>query len=230
MIWRPGRRPTQIKGIRMKNERQKRENRKGIPLIFSIIFVFCILGTVIFSVSRRISVEMSASAIDNLSESLSLIKGTMEVLLNKDAEFQKLIVRELTTLEDPQDFILSYERNHSMVKMSLIRSGETEGISSTGDPFSEEGLDFSAGNTVGELPLSQSYLNDMGTWAYTIKCPVLKDGSEIATLYAEYVYDSFEEAMPHAFYNNQAMLYIMDSKSERLVLKPRGIGERNAGT
>ena len=139
MIWRPGRRPTQIKGIRMKNERQKRENRKGIPLIFSIIFVFCILGTVIFSVSRRISVEMSASAIDNLSESLSLIKGTMEVLLNKDAEFQKLIVRELTTLEDPQDFILSYERNHSMVKMSLIRSGETEGISSTGDPFSEEG-------------------------------------------------------------------------------------------
>ena len=229
MIWRPGRRPTQIKGIRMKNERQKRENRKGIPLIFSIIFVFCILGTVIFSVSRRISVEMSASAIDNLSESLSLIKGTMEVLLNKDAEFQKLIVRELTTLEDPQDFILSYERNHSMVKMSLIRSGETEGISSTGDPFSEEGLDFSAGNTVGELPLSQSYLNDMGTWAYTIKCPVLKDGSEIATLYAEYVYDSFEEAMPHAFYNNQAMLYIMDSKSERLVLKPRGIGERNAG-
>ena len=83
MIWRPGRRPTQIKGIRMKNERQKRENRKGIPLIFSIIFVFCILGTVIFSVSRRISVEMSASAIDNLSESLSLIKGTMEVLLDR---------------------------------------------------------------------------------------------------------------------------------------------------
>ena len=213
----------------MKDKIKKSENGRGIPLIVSIIIVFCILGTFVFSVSRKISMEMSSSAIGNLSESLSLIKGTIEVLLNKDAEFQTLIAQELTTLEDPEGFILSYQRNRSMVKMSLIFSGESEGISNNGEVFSEEGLDFSSGNTVEGLPLSQSYLNDMGTWAYTFKCPVEKDGREIATLYTEYIYDSFEEAMPHSFYNNMAMLYIMDAKSERLVLKPRGIGERNAG-
>ncbi|MDE6815610.1 MAG: response regulator [Lachnospiraceae bacterium] len=213
----------------MKDKIKKSESGRGIPLIVSIIIVFCILGTFVFSVSRKISMEMSSSAIGNLSESLSLIKGTIEVLLNKDAEFQTLIAQELTTLEDPEGFILSYQRNRSMVKMSLIFSGESEGISNNGEVFSEEGLDFSSGNTVEGLPLSQSYLNDMGTWAYTFKCPVEKDGREIATLYTEYIYDSFEEAMPHSFYNNMAMLYIMDAKSERLVLKPRGIGERNAG-
>ena len=40
----------------------------------------------------------------------------------------------------------------------------------------------------------------------------------IATLYIEYVYDSFDESLPDGFYNGKAMLYIMDSKSERLVL------------
>ena len=132
----------------MKDKIKKSENGRGIPLIVSIIIVFCILGTFVFSVSRKISMEMSSSAIGNLSESLSLIKGTIEVLLNKDAEFQTLIAQELTTLEDPEGFILSYQRNRSMVKMSLIFSGESEGISNNGEVFSEEGLDFSSGNTV----------------------------------------------------------------------------------
>ena len=93
----------------MKDKIKKSENGRGIPLIVSIIIVFCILGTFVFSVSRKISMEMSSSAIGNLSESLSLIKGTIEVLLNKDAEFQTLIAQELTTLEDPEGFILSYQ-------------------------------------------------------------------------------------------------------------------------
>ncbi len=116
-----------------------------------------------------------------------------------------------------------------MVKMSLIFSGETEGIDSSGEVFTEEGLDFSAGKTVGELPVSESYVNDMGTWAYTMKCPVIREDQEIATLYIEYIYDSFEDTLPEEFYNGSAMLYIMDADSERLVLKPKGVGERNAG-
>ena len=76
-----------------------------------------------------------------------------------------------------------------MVKMSLVLKGKTEGISNTGEVFSEEELDFSAGGTVDELQISQSYVNYMGTWAYTMKCPVVKDGREIAALYIEYTYD-----------------------------------------
>ncbi len=62
-----------------------------------------------------------------------------------------------------------------------------------------------------------------------MKCPVFKNGKEIATLYIEYIFDSIEESLPDGFYNGKAMLYIMDAESERLVLKPRGKGQRDAG-
>ncbi len=213
----------------MKKTQHKNKKDRGIPLLFSIIFVFCILGTVVFSVSRKVSVEMSHSAIQNLSESLDLMKGTIEAILTKEAEFQKLIAQEIATIENPEQFIRSYHKNETMVKMSLILAGKTEGISNQGEVFSEEELDFSFEKTVNGLPISESYLNYMGTWAYTMKCPVIKEGQNIATLYIEYVYDSFDKSLPNGFYNGKAMLYIMDAKTERLVLKPKGMGQRDAG-
>ncbi len=217
--------------IKVEKKRNKSGKNREVSLLLSIILVFCILGGVVFSVSRRITGEMSASAIHNLSESLALIKGTVEAVLVKEAEFQKMIAQEILTTDNPEAFLSasSYKKNRTMVKLSVILSGKTEGISNTGEVFTEEGLDFSAGYMVDELPVSQSYINDMGTWAYTIKCPVKKGYEQIATLYIEYIYDSFEEILPGEFYNGSAMLYIMDGKSERLVLKPRGMGERNAG-
>ena len=128
---------------------------------------------------------MSASAVQNLSESLDLMKGTIEAILTKEAEFQQMVAREIAVIEDPEQFILSYDKNQTMVKMSLIRAGETEGISNSGEVFSEDELDFSLGRTVGGLPISQSYLNYMGTWAYSMKCPVVSEGQEIGTLYVE---------------------------------------------
>ncbi len=213
----------------MKKKWNRRRTDKEIPLLFSIILVFFMLGVVVFSVSRKITKEMSDSAIQNLSESLDLMKGTLETILVKEAEFQKLIAQEIAAMDNPGEFIHSYNRNHTMVKISLVPAGKKEGVSNTGEAFSEEGLDFSAGETIDGLPFSRSYINYMGTWAYSMKCPVKKDGQEIATLYIEYVYDSFDESLPDGFYNGKAMLYIMDSKSERLVLKPKGMGERNAG-
>ena len=202
---------------------------KGISLFLSIILVFGILGTVVFLVAGRISREMSQSAIQNLSESLDLIQCTIEAILNNEAEFQTLIARELAQAEDPEQYIRSYEKNQIMAKLSLILSGETEGISNTGEVFSDADLDFSAGRMVNNLPVSKSYLNFMGTWAYSIKCPVVRDGQEIGTLYVEYIYDSLDKSLPDSFYNGNATLYIMDAESERFVLKPKGMGKRNAG-
>ncbi len=213
----------------MKKEQIGKKTDKGISLLLSIILVFCILGVVVFSVSRKISKEMSASAVQNLSESLDMLKCTIEAILNTEAEFQKLMAKEIAGLEDPEAYILSYEKNQTMIKISLIREGETEGISNTGEVFSEEGLDFSIGATVEGLEISQSYVNHMGTWAYTMKCPVVKDGEKTATLYIEYIYDSLDDSLPNGFYAQRAMLYIMDANTERLVLKPKGMGERNAG-
>ena len=206
---------------------QKR-NRKN-SLLVSIIIVFCILGAVVFSVARKTAAEMSASAINNLRDSLVLVKGTIEAILIKEAEFQEFIAQEVAVSEDPYEFVLSYERNQTITKVSLILEGDTEGISNTGEAFSEDTLDFSSRKKVGNLLITQAYLNDMGTWAYTMKCPVMKEGKEMGALYIEYIFDSFEMTLPDNLYNGKAMLYVMDSKSERLVLKPTGMGERDAG-
>ncbi len=213
----------------MKNIPNTQKKRRGLSLLLSIILVFCMFGAIIFSVSRKTAREMSESAIQNLSESLDLIQSTIEAILRSEAEFQTLIAQEIARVDDPEAYIRAYEKNQTMSKMSLILSGKTEGVSNTGDLFTEGGLDFSAGGTVMGLPVSQSYLNYMGTWSYTIKCPVERDGREIGTLYAEYIYDAVDRSLPEGFYNKQASLYVMDAESQRFVLKPKGMGQRSAG-
>lgn len=209
--------------------KKRTKRRRNGSLLVSIIVVFCILGAVVFSVARKTAAEMSASAINNLRDSLVLVKGTIEAILMKEAEFQEFIAQEVSVSKDPYDFVLSYERNQTIAKVSLILEGESEGISNTGEAFSEDALDFSSEKKVGNLLITQAYLNDMGTWAYTMKCPVMKEGKEMAALYIEYIFDSFEMTLPDNLYDGKAMLYVMDSKSERLVLKPTGMGERDAG-
>ncbi len=214
----------------MKEKPDKREQRRGGPLLLSILLVFCVFGTVVYTVARRTSREMSAAAIQNLSESLDLIQCTIEAILNNEADFQALIAQEAARAEDPEEFILSASSSRTMVKLSLIPAGRTQGISNSGEAFTAEGLDFSAGGMVAGMPISRSYVNHMGTWAYTMKCPVERDGRELGTLYVEYVYDTIDRALPsEGFYNKQATLYIMDAQSERFVLKPKGMGQRSAG-
>lgn len=212
----------------MDKEKKKGFDR-GKALIISVVMFFIILGAVVFSVSRRITEEMSSSAIGNLSESLDLIKGTIETMLKMEADYQTLMAQELAASGNPEEFIRFYDQNRTMVKVSVTEPGESEGMSSTGEVFTTEGLDFSVGKTVGELKVSRAYLNSMGTWAYTMECPVPEDEGQKGTLYVEYVYDSFDEALPDNFYNTNATLYIMDLKSQRFVLKPKGMGERDAG-
>ncbi|MCI9417077.1 MAG: response regulator [Eubacterium sp.] len=198
-------------------------------IIIPILLVFCILAGFVFSVAKSISEEMSESAILNLGESLNLIKGTVETLYKREAEYQKLIAEEIAVMDEPEKFILSYHRDKTIVKISWVPKGKTEGVSNNGEKFSPKELDFSGGYAIEGLPVSTSYINDIGTWAYTMKCPVEREGVELATLYVEYIFDSFDEALPEKFYNGMASLYIMDTNSERFVLKPKGIGERDAG-
>lgn len=213
----------------MRKKQGGRKMNKGISLFLSIVLVFCFLAGIVFSVSHKISREMSAAAIQNLSESLDLIKSTIEAILNKEADYQKLMAQELAEAENLKEHITYYRDSESMVQISLIFAGETEGISNTGEAFTENGLEFSADSMINGVYVSESYLNYMGTWAYTMKCPIVKDGQEIASLYVEYIYDSFDKSLPEGFYNKRAMLYIMDAKTERFILKPKGMGERSAG-
>ena len=127
----------------MKKKSNRQKKRRGLALLFSIIMIFCVFGTIVFAVSRRISKEMSASAIQNLSESLNLIESTIEAILRSEAEFQKLIAQEITMIEDPEEFIRSYKKNGTMVRISLILEGEAEGVSNVGKPFRRKALIFS---------------------------------------------------------------------------------------
>ncbi len=160
----------------MKKKQNENKVDKGISLFLSIILVFCTIGVVVFSVARKLSVEMSEAAIQNLSESLDLIECTIEAILNNEAEYQKIMAKEIAAMDDPEEFIRTYEKNQTMMKIALIRAGEKEGISSTGEVFSEEGLNFSSKGMIEGLDVSHSYLNYMGTWAYAMRCPVEKDG------------------------------------------------------
>ena len=214
----------------MKDQEKRLKNPSGRLLLLSIMLIFCVFGTIVYLVSQKISREMSASAVQNLGESLDLIQCTIEAILRNEAEFQTLIAGELARAEDPETYITIYEKNQTAAKLSFISSGKAEGRSNTGEKFTEDGLDFSAGGTISGLPVSRSYLNYMGTWAYTVKCPVDRDGVRLGTLYIEYIYDTIDRALPsEGFYNKQASLYIMDAQSKRFVLKPKGMGMRSAG-
>ena len=89
----------------MKKIFDKQDKRRSLSLLISIIMVFCVFGTVVLTVSRQISREMSASAIQNLSESLDLIQSTIEAILRNDGEFQTLIAEEDARAEDPEAYI-----------------------------------------------------------------------------------------------------------------------------
>lgn len=206
-----------------------KENIRKTSLLVAVILAFIALAAVVFSVSRQISREMSNSAIQNLSETLELITCTIESTLENEAEFQVVLADEIARSDDPLAYVQALQKNKFMVKYSLILSGESTGVSNNGELFSENGLSFSAGDTVAGFPVSESYVNYMGTWAYTIKCPVIKDSRQIADFYVEYSYDSLNRALPESFYNNNATLYIMDTRSQRFVLKPKGMGMRDAG-
>ena len=105
----------------------KRRVDRGFSLLLSISLVFIFLGMIVFSVFRKISVEMLESATQNLSESLNLIQCTIEAILNNEAEFQKLLAQEIALVEDPEEQIRSYGRNQVMAKISLVWEGERQG-------------------------------------------------------------------------------------------------------
>ena len=104
----------------MGNREIKSGARRRAALLIPFLMIFCILGAVVYSVAQRISEEMSLSAINNLDESLDLIGNTIETILGIEAEFQVLIAQEMADSKNPEDFVRSYERNSTMIKISII--------------------------------------------------------------------------------------------------------------
>ena len=86
----------------MKMNRKGSRKNNGVYFLLPIILFFSIIGFVVFSVAQKISEEMSKSATQNLSESLDLIKCTIESILKNEAEFQAMIAHEIAISENPE--------------------------------------------------------------------------------------------------------------------------------
>lgn len=214
----------------MGEKKSDRQERRGfIRTVLIVVVIFAVMGASIWGISKKTYDDMSDSAIANLNENLNLIKSTIEAIFRSEADFQKLTAEELAELDDPLAVVAHMPGGEMASLVSLVPTGAAEGISNDGETFIPAKLDFTDETTVFGLALSRAYVNSMGTWAYTLACPVERDGQDIATLYVEYTFDTIDQALPRSFYGSTAVLYLMDVSSERFVLKPEGMGERDAG-
>ncbi len=205
-------------------------NKRRLATWTVSVFLICaamIAG--IFAVAHKTSEEMYDSAIQSLNENLNLMKSTIDAIVASEARFQEVIGEEVALSQDPAAYIQGLHTTDAIAMLSVVMEGQAQGISSDGKEFSPESLDFSSRSSLQGHPVSQSFVNSTGTWAYTIASPLVRNGEDIGTLYVEYTYDTINDALPKSFYNGQAVFYLMDSANERFVLKPDGMGEREAG-
>lgn len=162
------------------------EKKTYIRWIVAVVLIFALMGASIYGVAKKTYDDMSDAAIQNLNENLNLMRNTVEAIMRSEAEFQQLVAEEIAAAPDPSSYVLNLRNNDTTSKLSVVLAGEEAGASNDGEPFFPEQLDFSAGGAIAGLPVSQSYVNDAGTWAYTIACPIAREGEDVGTLYAEY--------------------------------------------
>ena len=214
----------------MKTTENAVRDRKGFArLTLVIVLIFAVMGASIWAVSKKTSDDMADAAILNLNENLNLMESTMEAIQDSEAQFQRLLATELAAAGDPAAAVERLGKSDAAALISVVPQGADVGVSNDGAPFDPASLDFSGGGAIGGLPVSQAYVNAEGSWAYTVKCPIERDGVPIAELYTEYTFDAIDQSLPQGFYGQRAVLYLMDAATERFVLKPEGMGERDAG-
>lgn len=214
----------------MKTTENAVRDRKGFArLTLVIVLIFAVMGASIWAVSKKTSDDMADAAILNLNENLNLVESTVEAIQDSEAQFQRLLATELAAAGDPAAAVERLGKSDAAALISVVPEGADVGVSNDGAPFDPASLDFSGGGAIEGLPVSQAYVNAEGSWAYTVKCPIERDGVPIAELYTEYTFDAIDQSLPQGFYGQRAVLYLMDAATERFVLKPEGMGERDAG-
>ncbi len=210
-----------------KHETQRKGSYARLTVI--IVAIFALMGISIGAISQKTYDDMSQAAIQNLNENLGLMRNTVEAVMESEAEFQKSTAAELAAVDDPEAAVTHLPVSEMTSLIAVVPAGKSEGLTNQGAPFGTEDLNFAGGGTVAGLAVSQAYVNDAGIWAYIIKCPIERDGEEVAALYAEYPFDVIDRYLPAGFYDKQAVLYVMDTATERFVLKPEGMEDLNAG-
>ena len=214
----------------MKTTENAVRDRKGFArLTLVIVLIFAVMGASIWAVSKKTSDDMADAAILNLNENLNLMEARWRPFRTARRSSNGFLATELAAAGDPAAAVERLGKSDAAALISVVPEGADVGVSNDGAPFDPASLDFSGGGAIEGLPVSQAYVNAEGSWAYTVKCPIERDGVPIAELYTEYTFDAIDQSLPQGFYGQRAVLYLMDAATERFVLKPEGMGERDAG-
>ena len=202
----------------MKENRKKYLAASGLLLILTVLTVF--IGTLI----QRTSKQMSDSQISNLQNNLSVVATVTENALEKDVKSLMQIAREYA--ENP-NVVFNPEWIPNIKDLYFVEKGVSleEAKANTKIPLTE--LDFSDGGNVDGYLISKCYVGSEGSWCYTLKVPVMKDGQQIAQLYGEFAWDDIKTALPRALYNGEAPVYIWDSMSDTVVVSSKLAGSIN---
>lgn len=113
--------------------------------------------------------------------------------------------------------------------ISVVPEGADVGVSNDGAPFDPASLDFSGGGAIGGLPVSQAYVNAEGSWAYTVKCPIERDGVPIAELYTEYTFDAIDQSLPQGLLRPAGRALPHGRRHGALRAEARGHGRARRG-
>ena len=169
-----------------------------------IVLIFALMGVSIWGIATKTYDDMSEAAISNLNENLSFISSTVEAIFHSETDFQQVTAEEVASYDDPLASIAHIPVSDAASLVSFVPEGDATGVSNDGSPFDPSVLDFSTGESVKGFSLSASYVNHMGTWAYTMACPVERGGRKVGTLYMEYTFDTVDRALPSSFYAMRA--------------------------
>ncbi|MFR3092728.1 MAG: hypothetical protein ACLTMP_14190, partial [Eggerthella lenta] len=177
----------------------------------------------IWAVSKKTSDDMADAAILNLNENLNLMESTVEAIQDSEAQFQRLLATELAAAGDPAAAVERLGKSDAAALISVVPQGADVGVSNDGAPFDPASLDFSAG---GGPPVSQptERRGQLGLHGEVSH----RTGRPHRRLYTG-TPRAIDQSLPQGFYGQRAVLYLMDAATERFVLKPEGMGERDAG-
>ena len=198
------------------------------PIIIVTILITTVMIGMLF---RNMTYKISNVAVSNLTGSVSMLKGTMESLLEEDEEALSLVAGKTAEKEDMKAWFDDFCTTNGMSGIVLVKPDENTKIAGSGTDIPVEKLDFSKNKKVDKLLISASYMNSGGEWAYALRCPVMKDDVHVADVIAEYTWNHIYQSMTSNLYGEDSSVLVYDHLSGKMVVQTEdsvaAVGELN---
>lgn len=161
----------------MKTTENAVRDRKGFArLTLVIVLIFAVMGASIWAVSKKTSDDMADAAILNLNENLNLVESTVEAIQDSEAQFQRLFGhRACRRGRSGRRCGALGQKRCRRAHLCRARGGRRRRLQRR-CPLRPGVARFQRRGSHQGAPVSQAYVNAEGSWAYTVKCPIERDG------------------------------------------------------